>query len=295
LDGPALAPPPGVTPNLVDPSNGNSLALVVAILCLSIVTLLVLVRAYSRAFGLRRFRPEDFVGLLAYAFYCAYMYCVFRFLRNTGFFVHQWDVQLNKISEFLYIILIGSVFYDMVIMCIKLAIILEWLHIFVPAGLRGAFFWICWVVLVINTLYYIANIMAINLACVPYRAIWDITIEGRCIDTKPVYLSAAAINMFSDLVLFAIVQRVIWGLRLSLMTKFGVSLIFAAGIFACVAAGFRLAVTATFLTDADMTYSVSAVIMWAVGEMTSGFLVFCVPTAPNAVRQAGLPSKISSM
>ncbi len=59
LDGPALAPPPGATPNLTSPSNGNSLVLVVTILCLSVVSLLVRIRAYSRIFGLRKIRLED--------------------------------------------------------------------------------------------------------------------------------------------------------------------------------------------------------------------------------------------
>lgn len=39
--------------------------------------------------------------------FAAFMYPVARFLNNTGYFVHQWDVPLSKISEFSYVSLVA--------------------------------------------------------------------------------------------------------------------------------------------------------------------------------------------
>lgn len=115
-------------------------------------------------------------------------------------------------------------------MCLKVAIMLDWLRIFVPGKTRNAFFWICWSVLVCNTLYYIANIVALNLECIPYQSIWDITITGKCLDQKALDISSAVMNLLSDITVIAVAQKVIWRLQMSLKKKLGVSLIFAAGI-----------------------------------------------------------------
>lgn len=126
---------------------------------------------------------------------------------------------------------LGANFYVVIITCVKTAIILDWLRIFVPGKTRNAFFWTCWAVLICNVLYYIANLMALNLACIPYQAIWDITItDATCLDEKALDISSAVMNLLSDFILFGMVQKVIWRLQMSLKRKLGVSLIFAAGI-----------------------------------------------------------------
>ena len=115
-------------------------------------------------------------------------------------------------------------------MFLKVAIMLEWLRIFVPNKVHNVFFWTCWVVLALNASWYTINIIILNVACTPYSAIWDITITGSCIDSRTVELCSAAVNLVSDIIIVAIVQKVIWGLQMSLKTKVGVSIMFAAGI-----------------------------------------------------------------
>ncbi|KAI3396139.1 hypothetical protein diail_470, partial [Diaporthe ilicicola] len=135
------------------------------------------------------------------------MYPVVRFLHHTGYFVHQWNVPLSKISEFSWILLIGANLYAVNIMCIKVAIMLDWLRIFVPGKTRNAFFWTCWAVLICNTMYYTANIVALNLECISYRAIWDITMTGQCLDQKALDISSAVMNLLSDITIIALAQK----------------------------------------------------------------------------------------
>ncbi|KAI0389135.1 hypothetical protein F5Y17DRAFT_450189 [Xylariaceae sp. FL0594] len=295
LNGPALEPPPGLTSNFSNPPNNNGLALAVTILCLSVSTILLVIRAYTRIFVIRVVRLEDAISLFAFGNYVAYVYCIVRFMRNVGFFVHQWDLQVKTISEFRYVLLIGANFYAVNILCIKVAIILEWLHVFVPGRTRNTFFWSCWAVLVVNTTYYIANVVALNLTCIPYQAAWDVLVAGKCLDQKALDTSSAAINLISDITLITLAQRVIWTLHMSLKQKLSVSLVFAAGIFGSVAGLLRLIVTVEYQKRQDTTYTVSAVILWAIGEMTAGFLVFCVPAMPKAIGSLGLQMKLASV
>lgn len=187
---------------------------------------------------------------------------------------------------------------------------LDWIRIFVPSRTRNVFFYACWAVLIVNTTYYIANIIATNLACIPFRAIYDKTIPGKCLDEKALDSSSAAINLISDLTILILAQKVIWRLHISVKKKLGVSVVFAVGLLyvlrlllpqtalvcTCIAnktrsgtiAGcFRLAVTIQYQKEEDVTYSVCPVILWAVGEMTAGFAVFCVPMLPSAAKSIG--------
>ena len=59
LDGPALTPPQGGSPNLDNPTNRNGTAIAVSVVCLFLLVLSVLIRTYSRLFLVRKWRIED--------------------------------------------------------------------------------------------------------------------------------------------------------------------------------------------------------------------------------------------
>ncbi|KAK3937136.1 hypothetical protein QBC46DRAFT_393350 [Diplogelasinospora grovesii] len=215
-------------------------------------------------------------------------------MLSVGFFVHQWNTRLKDLAEVLYIIHIGSNVYTAVLMCMKAAILLEWLHLFCPTGERNTFFWAAWAVLCVNTLFYAAGIFAENLSCIPYQGIWDKTIPARCLDQKVLDVASACINLASDICILVLPQPIIWGLQISLHKKIGVSLIFAMGVFACVAAAFRLAATTVFLRSDDVVYAVSAVALWCLAEMMAVLLVFCVPALPKVIRDTGVATMLAA-
>lgn len=55
----ALPPPQGQTSNFENPPNNNDLALKVCVLCLTVSSILLLVRSYTRIVVLKIFRVED--------------------------------------------------------------------------------------------------------------------------------------------------------------------------------------------------------------------------------------------
>jgi len=66
MDGPALAPPAGVIPDLDHPQNKNGLALFVLVFCSIISTICVLLRVYGRCYLLKRFKLEEALIFSAY-------------------------------------------------------------------------------------------------------------------------------------------------------------------------------------------------------------------------------------
>jgi hypothetical protein len=59
LNGPAQRPPDGVTPNLVNPSNRNDIAIGVTIACIIITSVCVTLRGYSQIHVKKSVKFED--------------------------------------------------------------------------------------------------------------------------------------------------------------------------------------------------------------------------------------------
>lgn len=59
MNGPALTPPAGVTPNFQNPPNQNTMARAVTGVCLAVAALLVGLRVYVKVFCTKRCRLED--------------------------------------------------------------------------------------------------------------------------------------------------------------------------------------------------------------------------------------------
>lgn len=127
-------------------------------------------------------------------------------------------------------ILVVTNAYAVTLMAIKVAILREWVRIFVPPGTRNFFFWMSYGAMLFNTLYYVSGIISTNLACIPHRAIWEITIPARCINSKAIVLAGAIINLISDVIILLLPQKTIWSLNMPTRKKSGVSIIFAFGI-----------------------------------------------------------------
>lgn len=121
----------------------------------------------------------------------------------------------------------------MCIACVKAALLLDWIRIFVPGRkTRNTFFWCSTMIIVLNTMFYTAATITLNLACTPYRYNWDKLLPGggHCVDIKSMYLAGACINLVSDVTILILPQQIVWRLQMSTKRRFGVSIVFAAGV-----------------------------------------------------------------
>lgn len=77
----------------------------------------------------------------------------------------------------------------------------------------------------------ISIVVALNLQCIPHSAIWDITItDAQCFDLYPLQVASASIQLVSDVAIFLLPQRVIWGLKMNWQKRLGVSVIYGLGL-----------------------------------------------------------------
>ena len=59
LDGPAMVPPPGAVPNLIDPPSLRRVVITMLTLFMTLSTLFILMRMYTKIFLLRKTAFED--------------------------------------------------------------------------------------------------------------------------------------------------------------------------------------------------------------------------------------------
>lgn len=64
LNGPALTPPDGVVSDFDNPSNHNTEALVLAVVCISLALVAAFLRAYSRLFVSQNVHLEDCASIM---------------------------------------------------------------------------------------------------------------------------------------------------------------------------------------------------------------------------------------
>lgn len=120
--------------------------------------------------------------------------------------------------------------YTWVQMCSKTAILLEWNHIFVPLSTRNAFFWTTRALIGLTLTFYIALFITTQFYCTPREKIWDRWLPGTCLNRRLVDAPSGVFNAVLDLLIFALPQRVIWSLNMSMSKRLGVSLVFSLGL-----------------------------------------------------------------
>ncbi|KAI5868215.1 hypothetical protein GGS23DRAFT_544565 [Durotheca rogersii] len=284
LNGPGLQPPPGVTPNFEFRPNENAIAHGTMASCVIICTIFICFTVYAKVFHFKKVRFEDYWALasvVGWVVFIAYMYEV---TIKYGYFVHQWDFRLREVPDYLYYFAVVIVPYYISIATIKGAIIFQWIRIFVPQGTRNAFFWVGQAIVWLNFIASMIMMFMVIFACNPREKFWNPLIPGTCLNALATVYIAPIINLVFDTVALILPQKVIWSLRLSWRKKLGVSVLFALGILACLSAGLRIGVSITFATQPDRTYNIGSTELWCIAEMSAGILIYCMPTAPVAIK-----------
>lgn len=144
----------------------------------------------------------------------------------------QNNTCLLTMTYFIQRVHISSVLYGSTLMALKVAILVDWLHLFNPLRKRNAMFWTIHILIVANIIYYICAIFLDSFHCHPYRKIWDVFYEGGyChINIKVLNLVASVINLISDVAILAVPQWVIWRLNMTRANRAGVAVLFLIGV-----------------------------------------------------------------
>ncbi|KAI0114056.1 hypothetical protein GGR51DRAFT_505380 [Nemania sp. FL0031] len=278
-DAPIVPPPDGVQSDFTNPPNGNGTMNGVVSFSLALTVVVWTLYAYGRT--KHSLHLDDYLAVIAIGTFVVFHIFVYRITATTGYFVRGWNLQHKDQAWHLFNIFITTTMYNVAMIFLKAAILLQWARIFAP-GERNLFFWLCYSVALLNAVFYLVTILIELLTCHPLQYYWDRSIPGGyCVNDDLLSPLSAAINVIIDLTILFIPQRVIWKLNLPFKKKLGVSVVFIAGILCIVFATIRLRWAVTLLTAGDYAYDVSYEILYGSLEMTFAFLAFSLPGVPR--------------
>lgn len=117
-------------------------------------------------------------------------------------------------------------------MFVKLAILLDWMRIFIPLGQRNKLYWMFQSLIWGNVIFYVSGTFLEIFRCSPRQKIWDPLFEGGIcpINIAANNFSSTLINLASDIAILLLPQWIIWRLHMSKAKRIGLSLLFVIGI-----------------------------------------------------------------
>ena len=217
-----------------------------------------------------------------------------RLLNVCGFLVAPHNLQVRQGIVALQMMYAQPLAYSFALVFSKTAILLDWVRLFSPQGIRGTFWWIAHVLITLHTLFYTAAIVASVLHCVPIEATWYVWIPGKCYNVKALRGASGCFNVVTDVAILVLPLRSIWSLRMSTRKRIGVSAIFSVGLLAIACALGRLHSTFQIPGDqftqeymdsgGDPAYEVGVATIWCMAEVSCVILVFCMPALPQALK-----------
>ncbi|KAI0967862.1 hypothetical protein F4678DRAFT_482888 [Xylaria arbuscula] len=221
LDSPVITPPEGQVSNLVNPSNGAAESEAIFAIALALSTIAVLGRVYTRFILLKKQFLSDYFLILGYAvFVVSYVY-IQHVARVPGLFIDLWNVRWRDYIVYLHGAFIASLLYRFSTLLIKVAILLDWLQLFVPPGSRTFVYWAAHIAIWVNVVFYLSVIIVTQVACTPYEYNWNKLLNGNCdrANSKYTNLLSAIFNSTSDIIILLIPQKVLWELNMPTRTK----------------------------------------------------------------------------
>jgi hypothetical protein len=120
---------------------------------------------------------------------------------------------------------VSQILYVIIKNLAKASILLLFLRIFPDQRFR-LFTKICLIWIACNAF---AFSLAITLQCIPVNAVWDISVQGRCINSGAIIFAGAGLSIFEDIVIILLPVPELKGLPLSLRKRAAVIFIFALG------------------------------------------------------------------
>ncbi|KAF2866145.1 hypothetical protein BDV95DRAFT_612014 [Massariosphaeria phaeospora] len=272
----AMPPPIGVEPNFHSPPDQKELNIACHAVCLTLVTLFLAMRLYTRYFVTNTMSWDD--GLLTLSFILTVAFSG-MLIKSYEFGIgrHMWDVPAFWIPSALRLYTIAAWIYTILGTSYRLAILAVYYRIFtVNKRIRGAIIFGFTAIAIIN----LAFLFVMIYACNPPDKAWDALKPGECRDPRPIAFVSGALNVSEDLYVLVLPLPTIHGMKMRLARKLRLLAVFGLGVFALVASIIRLSKTQDLVTSKDTTRNFSEMGFWAVIEVNVSMMCACLAVLP---------------
>ncbi|MCJ1309727.1 hypothetical protein MMC25_003388 [Agyrium rufum] len=278
---PALMPPPGVIPNFVDPPSQAQWVIITVCLCLSLTTILIAIRIFSRVYISGPLAWDDCTSILAWLGLFGWSAIQIVDIKY-GSMVDEWNVSIAHIVPWARLAVDEEILYGVLIFITKLSILLVYLRLFVPPKChRGKTYIAIQITIWANLVLYVIDVFITIFQCVPREKAWIPSTPGNCLNLYALIISTAVFNVVSDVGILMIPICVVWNLQMPMYRHLGLTAIFAVGLLAVTCSVVRLILSVQGARDPNQTVVLIQISLWAIAELTSGIIVGCMPILPS--------------
>ncbi|KAJ5218110.1 uncharacterized protein N7498_000209 [Penicillium cinerascens] len=205
---------------------------------------------------------------------------------KVGSGIHQIDVAKDDLVRYAQLANASQIMYGPLIFITKLSILLLYLRVFAPNRKSWLYMFIQ-LLLWFNAAFYLADTLIEIFECVPRERIWNPDSPGKCVNIQTMILATAVINTVSDISLLILPIFCVWRLHMRTAQKFGISAVFAAGLFGCFASIMRLVISIQNGNTQDKTHDWFPEFLWTSAEICAGIIASCLPAIPSFFRHVG--------
>lgn len=223
---PAGVPPPGVTPNLVNPFYLRTDHTTTFTLCLAVSTIAVALRIFTKLYLMKQFRAEDYALIVTQLGFIPW---VAMNLVTPGAGRHLWDISIYTSIGFAKYVNYIIIVYGPLVFFAKLSVLLQLQHIFVTSRRQSVFF-VIQALIWANLAFYLAYLWVDIFQCVPRHKIWEPSVPGTCISMNVLLISPAGINIVSDCLILVLPIILVFRLQMTLKNKITIGAIFGSGL-----------------------------------------------------------------
>ncbi|WDK17280.1 integral membrane protein [Colletotrichum graminicola] len=244
----------------------------VATVFASIIFPIVGLRLLSRYVATNRLEFDDWITIATSLVVGATLGCVIS-TANLGFGNHFWDIDPSNAEGIAKLYYSIQMLYVVIIIMVKTAIVAFFARIFPRRKFQIAVY----IVLAVLLCHGLLFVLLIMFECAPVAAIWDRTLERKCIDLNAVTLASAILSIIEDFVILAMPIPELRRLELTRKKKSAVILLFSLGSFTCITSMVRIRYLSIFVDPFDMTWERVDLVNWSVAEISSALLCGSLP------------------
>ncbi|KAL8873666.1 MAG: hypothetical protein Q9174_000896 [Haloplaca sp. 1 TL-2023] len=229
---PLASPPPGVTPNFVNPASNSFREVIAAAICIAIMLILTTIRVYAMVNIGRTAKYADLTFLLGAAWAVAYQGLIIGLLSTGLFGTHVWDLTIGDLENTPFLlVLITESLYGPFIWTIKLSMFLMYLHMF-GTPINKHFRELCWGGIAVTGVFYFLSLVINLVLCSPRGGESYVMAFSaqRCARSKYLAVMTGVFNVISDLYLLLLPVRVVLGIHLALKMRLRLLAVFMTGI-----------------------------------------------------------------
>ncbi|MCJ1392999.1 hypothetical protein MMC18_005871 [Xylographa bjoerkii] len=279
----ALAPPPGVESNFVNPQNQSLSFLLVTSILFGVMAIFFVNRICTKALIIRKYTWDDLTIVLAFISSIAYYVVSIWGVQEGKVGVHQWDINIPDILSLNLLIpeYLASVLTEVALLFTKATFFFMYLSIFGPMQwMRTS----AWLGLLVNTGFYLAVLIANMIFSTPRPGqSWQqaaVSEQG----TLALSIPQAVGGLIIDLYILALPIIAVSKLQLPPRRKFGVILIFMSGALAVAASILKIYYSYVLINTADLTWASLPINIVTFTEISVGISCACMPSAAHTCR-----------